>query len=266
MIDLKDVTFIIPVRIESNDRYSNADIVLNYLCRNFTTNIIIMEHDTDPKIPAILSNVQKGNTEIKYHFIKNGGNEPIFHRTKFLNEMLNMVTTPVVVNYDVDILLDPKTYVKCRDLILNGKDLVYPYFLGNSQYQINYNGRGKISKNYDLSSLEYNDYKMTRSEFGHCQFFNTESYIKGGMENEGFISYAPEDQERGYRFKKMGYNVMWSDDFVYHIEHTRGINSSGHNPMMENNNKLFQFIKDMSLEDLVRYYKNIDYLKKYKKI
>jgi hypothetical protein len=85
------------------------------------------------------------------------------------------------------------------------------------------------------------------------------------MENEGFISYAPEDQERGYRFKKLGYNVMWSTDYVYHIEHTRGINSSARNPMMEVNNKLFDRIKSLSLDELKEYYKNVDYIKKYKK-
>lgn len=261
MIDLTDVTFIIPIRVESYDRKTNAQLSLQYLCKYFKTNIIILEHDTVPKVPEILDGINKFETKINYHFLKS--NDEIFHRTKFLNMMLNIVTTPVVVNYDVDILLMLETYTKCRDLIITGHDLVYPYFLGNSQHQVLYSGRDKLIDTLDLTTLTDTDTNINRSEFGHCQFFNTKSYIAGGMENEGFISYAPEDQERGYRFKKLGYKVMWSDDFVYHVEHTRGINSTRSNPMMLHNTELFNEIKLLSKEQLTDYYKNIEYLKKY---
>ena len=39
----------------------------------------------------------------------------------------------------------------------------------------------------------------------------TEIYKKAYGENENFISYGPEDQERAYRFKKLGYKVEWYD-------------------------------------------------------
>jgi hypothetical protein len=267
MIDLRDVTFIIPIRIESLDRQTNALLTLNYLCKHLNTNIIILEHDVTPKMPLILNSVQRGEITINYHFLENKNGNEIFHRTKFLNIMLNMVNTPVVVNYDVDILFDATTYLKCKNFIMGGQDLVYPYFWGNSQYQVYYSGRNKISSfSYDLKCLNANDVNLTRSEFGHCQFFNTKSYIEGGMENEKFISYAPEDQERGYRFKQLGYNVMWSDDYVYHLEHTRGINSSSSNPMMDQNNRLFEAIKKLSVSELREYYRSIDYIGKYKSI
>jgi hypothetical protein len=263
MIDLKDTTFIIPVRVESEDRKSNTILTINYLCKHLITNIIILEHDESPKVPHILNeSVDTFKTSVDYHFIKKNENE-IFHRTKFLNVMLNMVKTPVVVNYDVDVLLRPETYSKCRNLVLGGQDLVYPYFWGPSQQQIYYSGRDKLSKNQSLDVLAKEDVNLTRSEFGHCQFFNTESYKDGGMENEGFISYAPEDQERGYRFKKLGYNVMWSDDYVFHLEHTRGADSSSANPMMDHNNRLFEKIKSFDKEALKQYYENIEYRKKY---
>ena len=43
IIDLTKTTFIIPVCIESSDRYNNAKTVLGYLNKNFKTNIIIHE-------------------------------------------------------------------------------------------------------------------------------------------------------------------------------------------------------------------------------
>lgn len=262
-IDLKNTTFMIPVGIESEDRRINTEITLSYLCKHLETNIIIYEFSKFPEIDDILKKIDSGNNNIKHIFKKS--DDVIFHRTRFLNEMLDLVETPVVVNYDVDILLEPNVYKKCSDKIINGADLVYPYFWGDSQRRIFYSGRGKIKNGLDVSVLDNNDFDTCRSEYGHCQFFKTETYKKGGMENEGFISYAPEDQERGYRFKFLGYDVQWSEDYVYHIEHTRGINSSSANPMMQNNNNLFGYIKSLSKDDLIRYYQNVEYLKKYKK-
>lgn len=270
MIDLLDTTFIIPICIESSDRKVNALTTLSYLCNHLFTNIIIYEYDTISKMPEIINSVKdkypknltlNGLTHI---FEQNKSGNDIFHRTKFLNEMLNLVKTNIVVNYDIDILLQPSVYRKCSNLINSGFDLVYPYFFGKSQYQINYTGKDKVIKSLLLNDLLNTDYQTYQSAYGHCQFFKTKSYIDGGMENENFISYGPEDQERGYRFKTLGYKVMWSDDYVYHMEHTRGNNSSTNNPMMAHNNKLFDYLKTLSNDQLREYYNNIDYIKKYK--
>lgn len=261
MIDLKEATFIIPIGIESEDRAENTRITLSYLCKHLNTNIILYEFSRGPRVADILKNVDTGECNIEHVFVP--AKTDIFHRTKFLNEMVMMAKTPVVVNYDIDILLDPATYKKCVDKIMAGQDLVYPYFWGDSQRRIFYPGRDRIKDTLELSSLLPGEYDLCRSEYGHCQFFKRQSYIDGGLENEGFVSYAPEDQERGYRFKALGYNVEWSDDYVYHIEHTRGPNSSGHNPMMQQNNALFERIKTLSKDQLVKYYQEIDYMSKY---
>lgn len=257
MIELKDVTFIIPVGIESTDRAINTEITISYLCKHLNTNIIIYEFDRVSKVSAILDRIDNGQCNITHHFEE--ARTDVFHRTKFLNEMIMMSTTQIVVNYDVDILLQPNVYAKCADKIRNGRDLVYPYFWGHSQRRIHYPGRDKIRETLDLNSLcDANDMDLFNSQYGHCQFFNRNSYIAGGMENEGFIAYAPEDQERGYRFDKLGYKVEWSDDYVYHIEHTRGANSSLANPLMTANNSLFEYIKTLSKDELIKYYQGIN--------
>lgn len=261
MIELNEATFIIPISIESEDRRSNTYTTLKYLFKNLQTNILIFEYSKTSHVEKILSELDFNNNYVYYKFIKNDSN--IFHRTKILNEMLNIVNTPITINYDIDILLKPQSYKKTCNLITDGYDLVYPYFWGDSQYQVLYSGRSKILKSQSLNFLTNTDYKIARSEFGHCQFFNTESYVSGGMENENFISYAPEDQERGYRFRKLGYQVCWSDDYVYHLEHTRTSNSNSTNPLMKKNIELFEYIKSLSKEDLRKYYINSEYIKKY---
>ena len=46
-IGLKDATFIVPVRIESDDRLRNVITTLCFLMSNFDTNIIVHEVDKE---------------------------------------------------------------------------------------------------------------------------------------------------------------------------------------------------------------------------
>ncbi|MES2731708.1 MAG: hypothetical protein V4714_08165 [Bacteroidota bacterium] len=245
--DLTDTTFIIPLCVESDDRAENALITLSYLFRHLNTNIVVHEYGKEKESSIFI----RFFPWVQHQYKQNTG---IFHRTKYLNEMLSMVKTPIVVNYDIDVLLNADTFLSCVQKIRQGADLVYPYFLGNSQYKVNYEGREKVKKTGNLKSLCENDVQLDRSEFGHCQFFSTESYRRGGGENEQFISYAPEDAERAYRFQKLGYNVSWGTDYIYHLEHSRGVDSSSSNPHFRRNNQLFERIKDMSVQELRQYY------------
>ncbi len=266
MIDLKDCTFMIPIRLESDDRKKNFKTTLSYLCKHLDTNIIILESSLSSEADSIIKEIEQlefTKSKINYLFIKD--EDEIFHRTKFLNIMLSTVKTKVVVNYDADVLLEPKIYLDSYNQITNGADLVFPYYLGDSQYKINNTGRYKIATTNSVTDLQEHDASRDMSQYGHCQFFNTRSYIDGGMEQEKFKSYGPEDQERAYRFQKLGYNVKWGAGFIFHLEHSRGINSGTSNPEFEKNNELFKYIKSLSAEQLKEYYENQDYATKYRK-
>jgi hypothetical protein len=53
--------------------------------------------------------------------------------------------------------------------------------------------------------------------------------MEGGMENEGFISYGPDDQEREVRYRKLGFVSCRAPGQLYHLAHPRGVNSNeGH--------------------------------------
>ena len=72
-INLKDTTFIIPLRIDHKDRLINANITLNYLTKHFDTNIILLE---DGEKSHYKEFDVENDTNIKYIFIEN--NEEIF--------------------------------------------------------------------------------------------------------------------------------------------------------------------------------------------
>ena len=79
------------------------------------------------------------------------------------------------------------------------------------------------------------------------------------------VSYGPEDRERCERFQRLGYKVMWADACVYHIEHSRDENSSTLNPHFANNDALMTRLRNMSNPEMIEYYKNVSYIKKYLK-
>ena len=230
MIDLKNCTFIIPLRIESEDRMRNVITVLCYLLENFDTKVIVKEVDVESVFQeAVLPQIQEylGDSLKKLVHVFERSEDPVFYRMKILNEMIDMVETPVIANYDCDVLFKPETYVESVEMIMEGCDIVYPYGFGEYQKQV-------FADDDDVSEFLSNDFnfdvldnksRMYDAQYGHVQFVSKESYVAAGMENENFRGSSPEDKERFYRFEKLGYRVGRINHQVYHLEHSRGRNS-----------------------------------------
>jgi len=266
-IDLTDATFIIPIRIESDDRLRNVITSVAFLLENFDTNIIIKEVDSrsvfkEDAIP-ILEDILDEPVEVNHIF--EYSEEPLFHRQKVLNEMIMVASTKIVVNYDCDVILPINSYVLAYNGIKdNVYDVVYPYGSGMYQKQVKADD-SIVSQFLQTSNYGYLDEvsNIHTSDFGWAQFFNRDVYIQGGMENENFRAYAPEDKERFYRFTTLGYNVGRIKDFVYHLEHARGENSWFSNPHIKSNMDEWENLGNMNKEQLLEYYSTQDYLKKY---
>ena len=56
-----------------------------------------------------------------------------------------------------------------------------------------------------------------------------------------------------------------ADSCVYHIEHSRDENSSTLNPHFANNDALMTCLRNMPNPEIIEYYKNVSYIKKYLK-
>jgi len=266
-IDLSEATFIIPIRIESDDRLRNVITSVCFLLSNFDTNIIIHEVDSSSVFSErALPQIQEfcGDTPGLRHIFEQS-NSPTFHRQRVLNDMLMETTTKVVVNYDCDILLPPSVYYDAYNQILNDEsDLVYPY--GDGEYQVQVFADDDIVTQFLVNDFNFEfllkKAKKYDAKYGFCQFFNRNVYIEGGMENENFVAYAPEDVERYFRFKTLGYRVNRIYSMVYHLEHARSHNSWFNNPHMQGNNAEWEKIQSMNADTLKEYILNQDYYKR----
>ena len=275
MIDLKECTFIIPIRIESSDRMRNVITILLFLLDTFDTKVILKEVDTESVfekevLPQIKDYLGDKINNLTHVFEQS--DDPVFYRMKIINEMIDMADTPIISNYDCDVLFKPETYVKAVEMTKGDYGLVYPYGFGEYQKQVfcdDTDVSDFISNDFDFDVLDKKS-RMYDAQFGHVQFVKRKSYIEAGMENENFRGSSPEDKERYYRFDKMGYNVGRIYDIVYHLEHSRGQNSWPNsvegNPYMRENFNVWGQIQSMNGEELKQYYSNQEYLKKYANI
>ena len=272
--NLTDTTFIIPVKIESDDRLRNAITVCCFLLSKFDTNILIKEVNSEPvfkneALPQIKEFI--GDTSnISYYFEKESDNS-FFHKTRYFNELLSKCNTDVVSAYDIDVLLPVSTYLKAEKMCKDEYDLVYPFGFGTQENQVKWQKKvfasdelvsDFLNQNFDFSIFE-NHSQKDRAQWGHAQFFKRTSYIEGGMENENFKAWGPEDEEKHYRFPKLGYNIGRVIDWVYHLEHSRGDDSERTNIYFHDNLKLMEDIRSLSEEELRNYYNTQEYLKKY---
>ena len=286
--DLKDVTFIIPLQIETDDRLRNIILTTSFLLNTFDTNVIIKEVDEEPifqqwALPAIKRIV--GDTSgLNYIFEKHSRNDDAFHRTKVLNEMVLLADTKIVVNYDSDIILPVSSYLEAVEK-LKTCDVVYPYRFGErgerkvkldtqfdnkpaiDTFEQHPEIKAYLESGYDENALEgkyfYYPHQQGEgwAEYGMVQFFNKQVYLDGYLENENFIAYAPEDVERYHRWTLLGYDVQRVDNYAYHFEHKRTPNSWFNNPFMQKNNQLWEYLKNLSKEQVIEYYENQEYVK-----
>ena len=275
--DLTKTTFIIPLRIETDDRMRNIITILIYLARNFDTKIIVKEVDKESvyerEVVPLLKQALEPEMLSCIHHIFEQSDEFTFHRTKILNDMLWMVDTPVVANYDSDVILPLESYINATNMIAKGwvhpdaeggepVKIIYPYGYGNYQFQCRV-GDNEVTNFINSGfNFEYFNGHMRQwdAKYGFCQFLDTEEYKRLGGENENFIAYGYEDDERHYRFNLLS-SVGRIHEYVYHLEHGRTKNSWFNNPYCEDNKKLWEKLKLKGKDKLLEYYEEVDYVK-----
>lgn len=263
-----DISFIIPIRIESNDRLRNCISIVTYLLNTVpTSKIYIKEVDSESIFEKIAYPEIKKYADIDniIHTFEYKDANSLFHRTKYINDLFDQTTSKVVWHYDVDVIFPKETYVETYKLINDdGYDFIYPYGCGVYQNAVKYNQEiysKFIQSNFDLTILKSNSFRLP-STVGFSQVFNRQSYINFGMMNENFMSWGCEDCELYYRMMCLQYKVgrVWND--VYHLEHSRTFNSHYNNPKFVENDKLWQWFRKQDKDTIINYYQNQEYLKR----
>lgn len=254
-LDLLNVTFNIPIRYDSRERKENVELVIEYLLLHLNTHIIICEESREKKFAYLQ------DYGCKYIFLHS--DNPHLHRTKCLNLLAKKSRTPVICNYDSDVLLPVQQYIAAVEHIeKNIYDACFPY---DGKF---YNVSRKYYKTIkDSLSLTMIDEKkcllLNSSSIGGALFWNKKKFFAGGMENEKFIGWGYEDNELVERFTRLGFKIGRVDGSLFHLDHPRKSVSSFNSlkkilgyfrePVLKNNKREFNRVKAMSKEELEEY-------------
>lgn len=247
-INLTDVTFTIPFANDHQDRVENLMLTINFLKTHFETNIILGEQGK-----------QTISLDCDYMLFEYPG---LFHRTKMLNEMAKKATTPYIVNWDVDIIIAPLQILETVKKLRNGAGIVYPYGGTFNRVQRNPWREELLHMSCDVGCFRDMRFDSLIS-WGGAVFYNKQTFISAGMENENFISFGPEDAERRERFIKLKLNPIRQKGVLYHIEHYRGLNSGKTHKYINHNRAERNKVREMSEEQLKNYIKTWEWVKNY---
>ncbi len=241
--DLADVTFVVPIRIDSRERNDNADSLIKYTFKHFETNFILLEVDENRKFYP-----KYEFDGFKYCFIKDS--YEIFHRTLWINKLFSMATTTYVAVWDTDAIAPPGQIILALDQLRNGASVLsFPY-----------DGRfyscDKVS--YDLFK-QHTDIKILLKRIpvmhlmhgyhsvGGAFIVKKEQYLDAGGENENFYGWGPEDTERVKRMEVLGLTISYTLGALFHLFHPIGKNSWFANSFIERINRM-ELLKTSSLD------------------
>jgi len=222
-IDLKDLSFLIPLRLDSIDRLENIVLIVDYIVQHFDTNIQILEASKFDN--GILKKLLPTKT-VQIEFVED--HDPIFHRTHYINVLTQKVITPYCAVWDADVIVDSTQLNDSVQILREGlADFVYPY-------QMYFLDVPEIIKEHyhetrDINILKDNAGKMKKFYYpdpiGGAFLVNREKYIESGLENVKYYGWGIEDGERLNRWLKLGYKVQRVQGPLFHFSHSRGINS-----------------------------------------
>lgn len=246
------LTIVIPIKIDHEDRLRNIDISINYLRHYFECDIIICEQDVDSKLVDIC---EKYNC--RHIFIET---DEFFNKLKLVNIAVREVTTQVFALYDADALLRPEQLKGATQAITSGRaQMVYPY--DGNFYDVPEKFFSIINDTKDLTKIDLKECILFNpNSVGGCVMFDREHYWKCGGSNENFRSVGYDDPEMYSRFQKLGTKIMRTQAPLWHLTHWRGESSFNHNPHIEHNKSIYANVLNMTQEQLQSYVDNFSWV------
>lgn len=256
-LNLINTTFVIPVRIDNTERERNLDVLLDYLNRIADTSVIILEADDAPHYK-----LRHTYTNVTYLFVAD--TDPVFHRTRYLNQLIECATTPVVGVWDTDVIVPAGQIEKAVLEISEGRAVMaFPY--DGNFYNVNSVKSERFRNELDINTLKLSINAHTcmgSHSVGGAFLVNKALYMQAGGENEHFYGWGPEDVERVKRMEILELPVYRADGPLFHLHHPRGINSNYASSKLEIKNRKELFtVCEMLGDELKEYIRTWSWVK-----
>lgn len=249
-IENSQVTFVIPVRIDSQERERNLDLLLEDLTKIDRADILILEGDRKS-----CYRLKKEYANVEYHFVSDF--DPVFHRTKYLNWLLKKAKGSVVGVWDTDVIIAEDQILKAIQNIRTGNSIMcFPYdgrfYLLTSAESTGYEKERSYARL--MQRCEHYPLGFGRHSVGGAFLVNKKVYLQAGGENEHFYGWGPEDAERVKRMEILHLPISRIEGPLFHLYHPRKENSWYTDEETERQNKQeFLTVCGMTCEKLQGY-------------
>lgn len=217
-----NLTFLLPVRIDSPERLANLTAVLRFYTASTDARIIVLEADDAPKAQSA---IEPGG-RIRYEFVKD--DSPVFHHTRLNNMLLSMARTRYAALWDVDAIAPVAQIREAMSLLSEeGHAMAYPY--GGMYWCVGETFSGIFRRTLDPRALT--DFPQSRyllcgyHSVGGAVLVDVARYAECGWDNENIVGWGPEDAERFKRLEILGRTPARTGGALYHLHHPRGMNS-----------------------------------------
>ena len=198
---------------------------------------------------------------VQYFFITD--RDPVFHRTKYINELLKIAKTPIVGIWDADVIASKEQIEESIGQIKEGHAIMsFPY--NGRFFFLSPDLSDDFRKKREFNIFEEQKNKLSLSfgtySVGGAFVVNKDAYKLVGEENEKFYGWGAEDNERVKRVEVLGYNIHRASGALYHLYHPRKNSVYADKEVELNSLKELIKVANMSSEELISYINTWDWL------
>lgn len=247
----QDVTIVIPLRIDSEERKQNIDALLAYLSALPELRVVILE-----AAPSKQYNLIKKYFQVTSFFEPD--TDPVFYRTYYINRLLETVTTPIIGVWDADVYVPYAQMEAAVQQIRSGNAVLsYPY---DGRFYCLSPEQSRVYRRQLLSGVAAgrpeapDNLPFWPDSVGGAFFVDRTRYLEAGGENEYFYGWGAEDRERFCRITSLDRPVMRVDGPLFHFYHPDGGNSHFADSAAERRNRQeLEIVACLKKEEILPY-------------
>lgn len=252
---MRELTFIIPIRVDTEDRVDNGLTVLRFIQMHFPqSEVLLMEQDSKIRTERIV----EAFPAVQRNFELNPGR---FSKSLAVNTGIALSTRELICMCDTDILLHPDALRRAVQIISKNSGCVV---IPHNRIFMDVSGalKTEIAKTLDMEKFgrvrSFSNAPVRAGlELRDCNggifLAKKEVLILSGGLNKKMISYGWEDTEFIRRLDKLGYYTFMLPEYnLVHLDHRRGPDSQI-NEMFDINRAEFKKIDAMNRHQLQLY-------------
>ena len=267
MHDFTELSILIHVRIDVQDRLDNLEIVMDYYHANCKgVEFVIVNDDSKPDDRLKGLHKKYGSTS-KFLFQEN---DDEYHRTRAFNQASKATNRKFLIIGDTDVIVHPKHIVECMNVMKGNESVggIYPY--GGLFLHVKDKHKQTIKKTNDIDFLtdlvpleenqvpnyENDDILVAHTESrGGCIIVTHDAWRAINGHNPNFVGWGAEDDEINHRMHVMGYQFprfSVHDAIAWHLPHHNTVRDK--EPYYSRNLKLREYVISIKTSDAMKEY------------